>query len=157
MPESPCLFTSGRLVVFFYINDIVILYPLECKADYITFKEQLLNRYKFKDLGDLKWFLGIQVIWSETKLWLCQDLYIEKIAASFNLIKGPRFNTPMDTVINAASANLDQAMDQQIYLYQALVGSIGYAVINTRPDSARANNKLAEFLTNPSPEYIEVV
>ena len=30
-------------------------------------------------------------------------------------------------------------------------------MINTRPDSARANNKLAEFLTNPSPEYIEAV
>ena len=155
VPESPCLFTSGRLVVFFYVDDVVILYPPEYEADYITFKEQLLNRYEFKDLGDLKWFLGIRVIRSETKLWLCQDSYIEKIAASFNLIKGPRFNTPMDTVMNAASANLDQATDQQIHLYQALVGSIGYAVINTRPDSARANNKLAEFLTNPSPEHIE--
>ena len=68
VPESPCLFTSSRLVVFFYIDDVVILYPLEYKADYITFKEQLLNQYKFKDLGDLKWFLGIQVIQSKTKL-----------------------------------------------------------------------------------------
>jgi Reverse transcriptase (RNA-dependent DNA polymerase) len=54
------------------------------------FKADLYSSYEFKDLGDLKWFLGIRVIRDRPnrKLWLCQDAYINKIANKFNLTQG---------------------------------------------------------------------
>ena len=61
----------------------------------------------------------------------------------------------MATDMNAASANQGQATNQEIHLYQALISLIRYAAINTRPNAARANNKLAKFLTNPSPQHIK--
>jgi hypothetical protein len=41
-----------------------------------------------------------------------------------------------------------------IYAYQQRVGSFPYIATTTRPDIARATQKLAEFLTNSSPDYI---
>ena len=38
-------------------------------------------------------------------------------------------------------------------LYQGKVGSIGYPASISRPDCARALQKLSEFLQNPGPEH----
>jgi hypothetical protein len=40
-------------------------------------------------------------------------------------------------------------------IYQSRIGSTTYATSITRPDAARALNKLAEFLLNPSPEHLK--
>jgi hypothetical protein len=50
------------------------------------FKADLYSRYNFRDLEDLKWFLGVRVIRDRPnrKLWLYQDAYINKIASKFH-------------------------------------------------------------------------
>src|SRR5271156_1321241 len=53
--------------------------------------------------------------------------------------------------------NTKQATAQEIYLYQRKVGSLLYATTITRPDAARAANKLSEFLSNPPPRHQEAV
>ena len=56
-----CLYTDGRLIVFFYIDDIAVLYT---KKDFLRLEEfeaKLLHQYKIHVLGDLQWFLGIQI------------------------------------------------------------------------------------------------
>ena len=73
--------------MFFYINDIIALLSKKNLPKLKSFKAALLNRFKMRSLGDLKWFLGIRVVRdrSARKLWLCQDSYIKKIATKFNL------------------------------------------------------------------------
>ena len=54
VPGVPCLFTSDRLIVFFYVDDIVVLvHPLNIST-YQGFKQQLLNTYNIRELGELK-------------------------------------------------------------------------------------------------------
>ena len=50
--------------------------------------------------------------------------------------------------------NKDQATAEDTAKYQQMVGSITYLITISRPDIARAGQKLAEFLQNPSPEHI---
>jgi hypothetical protein len=47
-----------------------------------------MAQFKLRDIGDLKWFLGIRVLRDRVyyKIWLCQDLYILKVAWTFNLV-----------------------------------------------------------------------
>ena len=99
IPESQCLFSNGKLIVFFYVDDVVILYHRKHEAEYQEFLQALLATYEFKQLGALKWFLGIRILRDRTQrlLWLCQDAYIEKVARSFNQTNGPNFKTPMST------------------------------------------------------------
>ena len=50
-----------------------------------------------KDLGQLRWFLGIQVVRDRPnrKLWLCQSAYIEKLANRFNQRGTSRADIPL--------------------------------------------------------------
>ena len=104
------LFTNSSLILFFYIDDFVILYCLEDKAIFTTFKAALLAVYEIRCLGYLSWFLGIRVIITKDKLYLCQDSYIEKIAEKYNIAAtNYHAKTPLSTDLlvnynNAATA-----------------------------------------------------
>ena len=101
IPETPCLFCNDRIIVFFYVDDIVVLYLPSHRAAYDDFRTKFLKVYNMREMGDLKWFLGIRVIRDQTqrKLWLCQDAYIEKMYSQFGhpdaTAKAPR--TPLST------------------------------------------------------------
>jgi hypothetical protein len=58
-------------------------------------KEQLKMEYQMSTLGELKWFLGIDVLRdrSQRLLWLTQEAYIEKIAKQYEIDLNRR--TPM--------------------------------------------------------------
>ena len=71
--EEYCLFTDGRLTLFFYVDDIVILYRKRHQQDFERFIKQLKRHYDLRDMGHLSWFLGIRVICdrAQKKIWLC--------------------------------------------------------------------------------------
>ena len=54
-----CLFTDGRLIVFFYVDDIAILFAKKDLLRLEEFEAKLLHQYKICALGELQWFLGI--------------------------------------------------------------------------------------------------
>jgi hypothetical protein len=116
-----------------------------------------MESFDVKDLGELKWFLGIRIIRDRPnrKLWLCQDSYIQKITARFNLETEKPPKTPITT--NLHQKNPEQATPQEIHLFQQKIGSLLYATVITRPDVARTANKLSEYLMNPSPAHHQAV
>ena len=82
VPEEPCLFVNQWLIIFFYVDDIVIMYrDLDHdRAD--DFRQKLTGKFKMRDLGELRWFLGIRITRDreQRKIWLSQDSYVESIA-----------------------------------------------------------------------------
>jgi hypothetical protein len=158
VPGSECLLMSDHLLLFFYVDDIVELYCRSAEAKFRAFRAALLARYEMRELGDLKWFLNIQVKrdLSELKLWLCQDSYISNIASSFHLDALSRYpDTPMAT--DKLRPYDGTVSKQEIYAYQRWVGSLLYATTISRPDAACAANKLSEFLQNLGPVHLEAV
>jgi hypothetical protein len=152
--EEPCLFLDNHLIVFFFVDDIAYMYRACDQAIADEFRDNLATRFKIRDLGELRWFLGIRVARdrSQRRLWLCQDSYIESIAARFNLICDGAPATPIG--IQPLVPNEDMADQAVTHLYQRKVGSILYAAIITRPDIARTAARLSNFLTNPSPAHM---
>ena len=104
-----------------------------------------------RDLGDLRWFLGIRIIRDRERrrIWLSQDSYIENVATRFNLdqLQGSP-STPMTSELLVPNEGVaDQAFT---HLYQRKVGSIIYAAVISRADTARTAAILSTFLNNPS-------
>ena len=62
VPECACLFTSSTLIVFFFVDDIVVLFHRSNKASYDEFRTGLMAHFRLREIGELKWFLGIRVI-----------------------------------------------------------------------------------------------
>jgi hypothetical protein len=54
IPDTPCLFTSRVIIVFFYIDDIAVLNHKKNKAITKKFKANLYQKYKLKDKEKLK-------------------------------------------------------------------------------------------------------
>jgi hypothetical protein len=52
--DTPCLFTSRIIIVFFYIDDIAIFNRKENKTITKEFKADLYQKYKLKDKEELK-------------------------------------------------------------------------------------------------------
>ena len=60
IPGEPCLFTNDDAVIlFFYVDDIVLLYHPTKRETAQHLKWSLQQRFEIRDLGDLQWFLGV--------------------------------------------------------------------------------------------------
>lgn len=156
--EEPCIFFSDFVLVFFFVDDIIILFNHVHKKHAEFFISQLKAKYALTDRGSLSSFIGIRITRnrSQKKIWLTQDAYIEKIANSFKLADDTTsFDSPFPIISpESLEKNQDQASKEDIHHYQSLIGSINYAAISTRPDISKYSNTLAEFMQNPSPKHI---
>jgi Reverse transcriptase (RNA-dependent DNA polymerase) len=155
IPEEPCLFSNGRVIVFFYVDDIVLLARKEHREEMEGIKAKLSKKYEMRDLGELRWFLNIRIIRDrqQRKLWLCQDSYVDKIVKKFNLEHGVKAYTPLSLPRSEFVKYDGKATPQDLHAYQERIGSIIYPSIITRIDIAAAASLLATFMTNPSPRH----
>jgi hypothetical protein len=86
------------------------------------------------------------------RIWLCQDSYIGKITAKFNLEYHKPAYTPLPS--EELISYEGKAIAQEIYADQQRVGSPDFAAVITRPDIACAASKLSEFFQTPSPKHL---
>jgi hypothetical protein len=154
VPEAHCLFVSKYLTVFFYVDDIAILYHKKHQYEYNIFRSKLLETYEMREMGDMKWFLNIRLVRDRQarKIWLCQDAYMRSLAQKHHCTDGPNPKVPLS--IEELLPYEGQATLEAIHEYQTIVGGITYPAVVTRPDIARTASKLAEFQTNPGPEHL---
>jgi hypothetical protein len=85
---EPCLFTDGDgILIFFYVDDIILLSRKERAKQAAKLKTDLMARYEMRDLGPVQWFLGIRVTRDreKCKVYLCQDSYIDQVAHRYHL------------------------------------------------------------------------
>ena len=77
--EEPCLFTDGRVLVFFYADDIALLAWSGDRSYLEVTKARLMERYEVQDLGELRCFLGLQILRDrpQRKIWIREDAYVD--------------------------------------------------------------------------------
>ncbi|KID81860.1 polyprotein [Metarhizium guizhouense ARSEF 977] len=153
VPQEPCCMMKNGIIIFFYVDDIVLAYQKnkENEAKHLT--DQLQRKYQLTGGNALQWFLGMEIIRDRGKrlIWLSQSAYIDKIA---NLATPSPDRWP--TVPMSGPEPLpyeERASIASIRRYQKKIGSILYAAVVTRPDIAFAVSRLARFNTNPSDEH----
>ena len=87
LPGVDCIFVNEHMIIFFFVDDICIIYDKRNESHVDIFETQLFQAYEMTALGEIDWFLGIRVTRNKAtrQLWLSQDSYIDKIAAKFNI------------------------------------------------------------------------
>lgn len=157
VPGIECLFINDYMLLFFFVDDIVVLYHSRNTKQVDKFEQQLFNAYEMRNMGEIEWFLGIRVTRDRElyQMSLCQDSYIDKLTSKFNV--NTNFASPGAPLTSyiPMRKNEETATLQQIHAYQQRVGSINFAAVTTRPDVSFAASKLSEFLTNPSSHHLD--
>lgn len=155
--EDLCVFVSDGIIIFFYVDDIIIVNQQSKQAQTAELREKLNQQWELRDIGEATWFLGIRIVRDRQQkaLWLCQDSYISSMATRYHLTSSRRFDIPLPTEV--LKPYQGEASHEQIHEYQQKVGSSQYATTITRPDAAKATAALAQYLTNPGPEHLEAI
>ncbi|GJS47661.1 retrovirus-related pol polyprotein from transposon TNT 1-94 [Tanacetum coccineum] len=110
------------------------------------FIDSLNKMFSLKDLGDLSFFLGLQITRSKTGLTLSQKAYIKDILNRSNMSLASPMSTPADPYSKLQKEG-DPFSDPT--LYRQVVGSLQYAT-NTRPDISYSVNRVCQYMHSPT-------
>ena len=80
-----------------YVNDIVFTGNFVIEMDNI--KGTLHLNFRIKDLGVLKYFLSLEVAYSDQRISLCQRKYCLDLLQDSGLLGSKPSSTPMDDAI----------------------------------------------------------
>ncbi|KAL2938574.1 Glucose-6-phosphate 1-dehydrogenase chloroplastic [Bienertia sinuspersici] len=137
-----------QLNVLVYVDDLII--SGNDTSAITTFKAYLGECFHMKDLGFLKYFLGIEVARSSDGIFLCQRKYTLDIIAEAGLLGAKPAGSPIEQNHNLALATGELLTDPE--QYRRLIGRLIY-LSSTRPDLAYAVHILAQFLQEPHEQH----
>nr|KYP51628.1 Retrovirus-related Pol polyprotein from transposon TNT 1-94 [Cajanus cajan] len=86
---------SAITVLIIYVDDIVLTGNSD--SEITAIKHALHTHFRIKDLGILKYFLGIEVAHSEAGISLCQHKYCLDLLSSAGMLGCKPSTTPMDS------------------------------------------------------------
>ncbi|XP_021761150.1 uncharacterized protein LOC110725982 [Chenopodium quinoa] len=105
-----------------------------------------------KDLGAVKYFLGLEVARSKHGFYVCQRKYALDIISETGLLGAKPTDFPMVRNHKLALAEGKEFADGE--RYRRLIGRLIYLVV-TRPDLAYSVHILSQFMQCPKEEYWE--
>ncbi|KAI3707507.1 hypothetical protein L6452_26097 [Arctium lappa] len=149
-------FDNIFIVLLVYVDDIVITgnsYP-----EIQEVKNYLQSRFKIKNLGVLKFFLGIEIL--ETKKGVCmsQRKYCLELLNDFGYLGCKPISTPMDmnlVVTDSVGSEIKDPPLKDFTGYQKLIGRLIY-LLATRPDIAFAVHCLSQFMHSPRESHLKL-
>ena len=147
---------SSGIIVTSHIDDLLIFGP-DIQA-ITTLREALGKKVEISDLGDVSYYLGIEVTRDRAKKSLCmsQQKFIEEILQRFGKTALKPTKTPAEQGIRLEKSH-ENAPEADIKLFQQQIGSLMYLMTSTRPDLSFAVGQCARFMSNPSPEHFKAL
>ena len=133
--SSQCIY----LVV--YVDDIVI--TGSDQEGIQRLKQHLFNHFQTKDLGKLKYFLGLEIAQSNSGVDMSQRKHVLDILEKTGMLECKPIDTPMDPNVKLVPRQGEPLRDPR--RYRRLVGKLNYLTI-TRPDIPFPVSVVSQFL-----------
>lgn len=112
-----------------------------------------MTEFEVKDLGRLKYFLGIEVAHSQHGIFISQQKYVTDLLKETGKLACKPASTPIEPNHKLSIAAENLPVDKE--MYQRLVGKLIY-LAHTRPDIAYAVS-VVDFMHNPKEVHLQAV
>ncbi|KAL0642046.1 hypothetical protein Bca4012_102994 [Brassica carinata] len=147
---------SGMIALLVYVDDIII--TGSDKEGIIATKEFLKSMFEIKDLGEMKYFLGIEICRSKEGLFMSQRKYTLDLLKGAGAYGGKTARMPMEDGYKVPREGEieDSKPYQDPKLYRKLVGKLIYLTI-TRPDICFAVNQVSQHMQVPKEHHWRMV
>ncbi|CAN6444068.1 unnamed protein product [Victoria cruziana] len=152
--HSLFIYKSKGVIIWLliYVDDIIITGN---NADHISWlKEILMGKFKMKDLGSLRYFLGVEVDICSDRLTLTQRKYTMDILAKTGMENCKPTSTPC--ILNHKMSMKEGNLLQNATMYRSIVGMLQYLTF-TRPDIAYSMSQVSQFMHAPTDCHMEAV
>jgi hypothetical protein len=126
-----------------YVDDIIVTSSSQDVVD--VFLVALKEDFALKDLGNLYYFLGIEVERNREGLWLSQKKYARDILTQVGMLKCKPSSTPLSTFEKISKDDGTLLGPKDSTRYRSVVGALQYLTL-TRPDLAFSVNKVCQYL-----------
>ena len=136
-----CVFVDDRVWLLLYVDDISII--ISSMERISAIKKELKEQLDVKDMGPLKFFLGIAFEQDSQGAYLTQQKYLGEVLTKFGMEQFKAVKTPMGTV----PSKVDRSeADRQ--LFQEIIGSFLFFSSRTLPDISSAVGLLCSHVSN---------
>ncbi|CAJ2637049.1 unnamed protein product [Trifolium pratense] len=103
-------------------TDLIIRKLLEELID--KFKERMKDAFEMTDLGNMSFFLGMQVQQRQNEIFVCQQKYAKEVLKKFNMGDCKPVATPMNQKEKFSKEDGAERVDEN--LYRSLIGCLMY-------------------------------
>ncbi|GJR82579.1 uncharacterized mitochondrial protein-like protein [Tanacetum coccineum] len=135
-----------------YVDDIIFG---STKKEMSTEFEKLMHgKIQMSSMGELSFFLGLQVNQKSDGIFISQDKYVDEILKKFDLASIKIASTPMET--NKPLTKDEEAKNVDVHLYRSMIGSLMYLTAS-RPDIMFAVCTCARFQVTPKTSHLHAV
>ncbi|KAA0025138.1 Retrovirus-related Pol polyprotein from transposon TNT 1-94 [Cucumis melo var. makuwa] len=144
---------TGKIAVLIvYVDDIVL--SGDDQAEISQLKQRIGNEFEIEDLGNLKYFLGMEVARSKEGISVSQRKYTLDLLTETGMLGCCLADTPIE--FNCKLGNSDDQVPVDKEQYQRLVGKLIY-LSHTHPDISFAVSAVSQFMQAPYEEHMEAV
>ena len=137
-------------MIVIYVDDLII--TGSNKDEIVDAKKVLGAESDMKDLGELKYFLGIEVVQTPQGIWMLQRQYVLDMLKKYGMTTCKPIATPMEENIKLGDDVGDVLEDPTMYM--KIVGSLIYATL-TRPDMSHDVGVLSQFMQVPRKPHLD--
>nr|GEW12619.1 uncharacterized mitochondrial protein AtMg00810-like [Tanacetum cinerariifolium] len=140
------------LLVQVYVDDIIFGSTNKelCKA----FEKLMKDKFHMSSMGELTFFLGLQVKQKDNGIFISQDKYVAEILRKFGITDGKSASTAID--IKKPLLKDPDGEDLDVHIYRSMIGSLMYLTLS-RPDIMFAVCACARFQVTPKVLHLHVV
>lgn len=142
------------MFVLVYVDDIIVASSSSQATDALL--KDLQAEFALKDLGDLHYFLGIEVKRTPNGLHMSQERYAQDVLSRSGMDKAKSVDTPLSTSEKLSLADGNLLGPDDATNYRSVVGALQYLTL-TRPDICFAVNKVCQFLHAPTTSHWSAV
>ncbi|XP_060972548.1 uncharacterized mitochondrial protein AtMg00810-like [Cannabis sativa] len=132
-------------MVLIYVDDIII--TGNDSKELMLFITKLNTAFALKDLGELHYFLGIEVFRDATGIYLSRGKYVADLLKRVEMTNIKPSPTPITGGKPMSIHDGEELADPSAY--RSVIGAMQY-LTHTRPDIAFVVNKLSQFLKCPT-------
>jgi len=120
---------NGIVIICIYLDDLIVGGDNEGEIAHV--KSLLKQEFDMKDLGELRYFLGIEIVRTKEGIWLSQRQYALDTLSKYGMADCKPIAMPLDLNLKLR-ADEGQVLED-VTMYRKIVGSLIYFTIS-RPD-----------------------
>src|SRR5882762_7004511 len=159
--SDPCVFIrssqSATSIISSHVDDLGLY--CDSLSEVNLLKSQIRKHVSIKDLGEIQYILGIEVIRNRKAhtISISHRRYSSRSTKTATQATAKDAHSPMEMgtrlSLDQCPSTLQEIVEMRPKPYQSAVGALNHAAVMTRPDIAKAVQTVAQFSSNPGKRH----